>query len=145
MPTHPFTSGRRLRLTLTAATVASLAGCSLATSFDGLTGGADGGDACVAGGYYCGGDKVGGETSWLYRCESDGSATLVRTCTRGCKVRPGHDDACICVVGGKYCGDDQVVGDPRSLYSCGSDYSATLVQACSSGCRINVGSDDSCQ
>lgn len=54
-----------------------------------------GGTKCVAGGYYCGGDKVTGSSSSLYRCDAGGaSATLVKHCANGCRVNPGTDDAC---------------------------------------------------
>ncbi len=148
-----------------ASTLALLAGCSPLTSWNGLTpegakdaspeasagnsdGGLDGGDAalrCVTGGYYCGGDKVSGEPGRLYRCEKDGSATLVSACTHGCVSRPGRDDACVCVEGGSYCGNDQLVGDPRNLYRCASDFSAALLRTCPNGCKVNVGADDVCQ
>lgn len=51
--------------------------------------------ACVAGGSYCGGDKVNGDPDVLYRC-IDGTATsIIRRCFQGCQVNPpGQDDAC---------------------------------------------------
>ncbi len=156
--------GGLLRLTMVATTLALLAGCSLLTSWDGLTtegpmdaspdvsadgsdGGLDGGDAgrlCVTGGYYCGGDKVSGDSDTLYRCENDGSATRVFACAHGCEWRQGKDDACACVEGSSYCGNDQVVGDPRTLYRCEADHSATLLTKCPNGCTINAGTNDSC-
>lgn len=51
---------------------------------------------CVAGGVYCGGDKVNGEADVLYRCGSDGfTTTVAERCVRGCFVAPsGMDDKC---------------------------------------------------
>jgi hypothetical protein len=52
------------------------------------------GGTCVDTGLYCGGDKVDGDPSSLYRCMS-GSGTLVMECANGCVIgSPGHDDAC---------------------------------------------------
>ncbi len=53
------------------------------------------GGVCVAGGEYCGGDKVKGSPNTLYRCNSDGvTATELRVCPYGCSVNPGKDDSC---------------------------------------------------
>jgi hypothetical protein len=49
---------------------------------------------CVTGGYYCGGDKLHGDSNTLYRCESDGTGAVVKHCSNGCKVRRGEDDVC---------------------------------------------------
>jgi hypothetical protein len=50
---------------------------------------------CVAGGLYCGGDKVSGSKSNLYRCVAGATSTQVEVCARGCEVRPpGEDDRC---------------------------------------------------
>lgn len=52
------------------------------------------GGTCIDTGTYCGGDKVDGDPSSLYRCGS-GVGTLVMTCPNGCVIgSPGHDDAC---------------------------------------------------
>lgn len=49
--------------------------------------------ACVDGSDYCGGDKLDGDPQVLYRC-TGGIGTNPRTCTNGCIVNPGDDDAC---------------------------------------------------
>ncbi len=57
---------------------------------------AQGGHAggCVTGGSYCGGDKLAGNANTLYRCNADGSGTVIRVCARGCSVNAGRDDSC---------------------------------------------------
>jgi hypothetical protein len=50
--------------------------------------------ACVAGGAYCGGDKVKGDASTLYRCNADGTTTVIEACANGCAVKSGAEDAC---------------------------------------------------
>jgi len=52
------------------------------------------GSTCVVGGYYCGGDKISGSSSTLYRCTGTGAPTVVRHCANGCRVNPGSDDSC---------------------------------------------------
>ena len=52
------------------------------------------GSSCVVGGYYCGGDKVSGSSSTLYRCTGTGAPAVVRRCANGCRVNPGSDDSC---------------------------------------------------
>jgi Phage tail lysozyme len=52
------------------------------------------GGSCVVGGHYCGGDKVSGSSSTLYRCTGGSSGTVVSHCASGCEVRPGEDDIC---------------------------------------------------
>jgi hypothetical protein len=49
---------------------------------------------CLAGGFYCGGDHIEGDPTTLYKCNADGSGTLVKHCTKGCVVMTGKDDAC---------------------------------------------------
>jgi hypothetical protein len=52
------------------------------------------GGTCVETGLYCGGDKVDGDPSSLYRCTS-GAGAFVMECANGCVIgSPGHDDAC---------------------------------------------------
>ncbi len=100
---------------------------------------------CVDGGLYCGGDKVEGNASTLYRCE-DGEGTKVRACAHGCAVRSGKDDACRCVPDSDYCGGDVVSGDADTLYRCGSDgVSTTVVKHCAHGCAVHSGTDDACK
>jgi hypothetical protein len=102
--------------------------------------------ACVEGGYYCGGDKVSGSPSSLYRCNRDGSATRVFACSHGCAVHSGRDDTCRCVANSTYCGGDMVVGDSDDLYRCTSDGTGfTFVKQCASGCSVNSGNDDTCR
>lgn len=51
---------------------------------------------CFIGGYYCGGDKIGTDTSTLYVCNPDGTASVKQVCgPLGCEVnKNGKDDAC---------------------------------------------------
>lgn len=50
---------------------------------------------CVAGGFYCGGDKVNGDPNTLFKCGADGFATTVsKRCASGCTVVSGSDDRC---------------------------------------------------
>lgn len=51
--------------------------------------------SCVPGGYYCGGDKVTGNKSDLYKCNSQGNGeSLTKACSKGCRVNAGRDDSC---------------------------------------------------
>jgi Peptidase family M23 len=118
----------------------------------GGTGGGGGGGAtgkCVAGSNYCGGDKVVGDSRSLYRCNADGSGTLIAKCGNGCRVNLGNDDTCKaplpCTVGGSYCGGDKVNGDPSVLYRCGANGTTSVIQRCANGCSVNAGRDDSCR
>jgi hypothetical protein len=52
------------------------------------------GSTCFVGGLYCGGDKISGSASTLYRCTGTGAPTVVKTCARGCSVNSGSDDSC---------------------------------------------------
>lgn len=52
------------------------------------------GGNCVAGGMYCGGDKVIGDAKTLYKCNGPGTPTVVEKCTYGCSVNPGSNDSC---------------------------------------------------
>ena len=110
-------------------------------------GGGGGSTSCVAGGRYCGGDKVSGDPSKLYRCNSDGkSATLIRTCSHGCSVNSGDDDSCRCVAGSAYCGGDVIDGDANTLYRCGSNgVSTSVIKSCPNGCQWNTSNDDACK
>ena len=50
---------------------------------------------CVPSGYYCGGDKVVGNSNDLYRCTASGHGeTFVKACANGCRVNAGRDDSC---------------------------------------------------
>lgn len=111
-----------------------------------VTGGGTSGGGCVPGGEYCGGDKVKGDPDTLYRCNSNGTATKIEACSRGCAVRPGRDDACrTCVVGGEYCGGDKISGDPSTLYECNEMGLGDVVKHCAKGCKVNSGVDDACK
>jgi hypothetical protein len=101
---------------------------------------------CSAGGFYCGGDEVSGSSHNLYECQANGGATLVRSCSHGCEVRPGKDDGCGCVPGGEYCGGDVVNGDAHTLYQCSNDgVSTSVVKHCAKGCSVNKGTNDTCK
>ena len=54
----------------------------------------NGGASCVVGGAYCGGDKISGDRSTLYRCTGTGAPAVIRHCANGCAVHAGTDDAC---------------------------------------------------
>ncbi|MFT3697831.1 MAG: hypothetical protein QM831_32120 [Kofleriaceae bacterium] len=51
------------------------------------------GSSCVVGGFYCGGDKITGNSNDLYKCTS-GAPELVKACSNGCRVNAGTDDSC---------------------------------------------------
>jgi hypothetical protein len=109
------------------------------------------GGSCVSGGFYCGGDKVSGNSSTLYRCNGGGSTTVVSRCAIGCSVNSGRDDSCrkagSCVTGGTYCGGDKVNGHPSTLYRCnaGGSKAPTLIKKCPNGCVVPAGRDDYCK
>jgi hypothetical protein len=108
------------------------------------------GATCLAGGFYCGGDKLDGDPGTLYRCDAPAAPTVRGVCTYGCILRPGLDDACrggggLCSVGGFYCGGDKVDGDPQTLYKCQADGTGALFKSCPNGCQINAGTDDGCK
>jgi hypothetical protein len=48
----------------------------------------------VAGGLYCGGDKVSGDPTTLYKCTGGSTGTVVEHCANGCAVLSGQNDAC---------------------------------------------------
>lgn len=106
--------------------------------------------ACVAGGLYCGGDKLAGDPETLYQCNGGGVPLARGRCAHGCLVRPTEDDACsggpmTCVEGGLYCGGNEVAGDPRTLYRC-SGGAGTAPMPCADGCVVApAGSDDHCR
>jgi hypothetical protein len=51
--------------------------------------------ACIDGGYYCGGDKLYGDASILYICRSNRVPALRERCAGACIVAPsGTDDYC---------------------------------------------------
>jgi hypothetical protein len=109
-------------------------------------GGTTSSGSCVVGGLYCGGDKVSGNASTLYRCEGKGVASVVETCSHGCMVQAGEDDACRpCVVGGLYCGGDDLSGSSSTLYRCTSAGTGAVVEHCAHGCSVNKGVDDACK
>jgi hypothetical protein len=54
----------------------------------------NGGSSCVVGGSYCGGDRITGSASTLYRCTGTGAPLALAHCSAGCVVRSGKDDAC---------------------------------------------------
>lgn len=108
-----------------------------------------GGGGCVAGGHYCGGDKVSGNSSTLYECNGSGAPSVLAHCSAGCKVSAGEDDVCkgsgSCVAGGLYCGGDKVTGDPTTLYKCTGGSSGTVVKQCANGCAVHSGQNDGCK
>ncbi|MDB4993852.1 MAG: hypothetical protein JWM74_1284 [Myxococcaceae bacterium] len=59
------------------------------------------GNGCVAGGNYCGGDKVTGDPKTLYKCTGPGTPTVVEKCASGCMVSAGSDDSCAPAAGAR--------------------------------------------
>lgn len=51
-------------------------------------------DDCVAGSFYCGGDRLAGDPGTLYQCNGGGVPLARGVCELGCLVRPGDDDIC---------------------------------------------------
>lgn len=106
--------------------------------------------ACIAGAFYCGGDKLAGDPSTLYQCNAGGVPIARGVCDAGCTVRPTQDDVCAasggtCVDTGKYCGGDKVAGDPQTLYTCAQG-AGTQPMVCANGCVIEApGTDDHCR
>jgi hypothetical protein len=70
--------------------IPGLPGEEVASSFEAPLSGGN----CVAGGTYCGGDKVSGDPSTLYLCHGKATPTVVKHCDSGCTVNPGADDSC---------------------------------------------------
>lgn len=105
---------------------------------------------CVAGGFYCGGDKVAGDPDTLYQCNAGGVPLARGRCEYGCVIRPGDDDVCrggggTCVEGGFYCGGDKLDGDPQTLYRCEGGVGTAGVE-CADGCVVSPpGTDDVCR
>jgi len=107
-------------------------------------------DACIAGGFYCGGDRVAGDPDTLYACNAGGVPIARGVCAHGCATNPADDDACrggpeTCFDGGFYCGGNEVDGDPRTLYTCANGAGTAGVE-CADECRVAAaGSDDECR
>lgn len=105
---------------------------------------------CVAGGLYCGGDKLAGDPDTLYQCNGGGVPLARGVCESGCIVRPTADDTCrgsagTCVDGGFYCGGDKLDGDPQTLYRCSAGVGVAGVK-CADGCIVGApGTDDRCR
>jgi murein DD-endopeptidase MepM/ murein hydrolase activator NlpD len=59
------------------------------------------GNGCVAGGRYCGGDKVTGDSKTLYKCNGAATPTVVEKCASGCMVNSGSDDSCAPAAGAR--------------------------------------------
>ncbi|HEY5935095.1 MAG TPA: hypothetical protein VIU61_10685 [Kofleriaceae bacterium] len=103
---------------------------------------------CMAGGFYCGGDKLAGDPETLYQCNGGGVPLARGRCALGCIIRPAADDACRgaggCVEASDYCGGNKVDGDPQTLYTCTAGVAANP-RPCANGCVINPGDDDECR
>lgn len=113
-------------------------------------GGGGSGGGCVNGGFYCGGDKVTGSSTNLYRCTGSGAPSLVAKCANGCAVNSGRDDSCrspdACVRGGAYCGGDKINGHPSVLYRCNGSSAPSVIRRCTNGCVVAAaGQDDHCR
>jgi len=106
-------------------------------------------EACQAGSFYCGGDRLAGDPGVLYLCNSGGVPLARGRCELECIVNQGNDDACRgvggpCTEGGYYCGGDKLDGDPQSLYQCiGGD--GQNRRDCPNGCEVRPGLDDRCR
>ena len=106
-------------------------------------------DACTAGAFYCGGDKLAGDPQVLYQCNAGGVPLARGRCLAGCTTRPGKDDQCSagatpCRDGGAYCGGDQLAGDPQTLYVCTAG-AGTSPTPCANGCVVHTSGDDACR
>jgi hypothetical protein len=106
-------------------------------------------EECVAGGFYCGGDKLVGDPDTLYQCNAGGVPLARGRCAHGCAVRPGDDDTCrggddVCVENGLYCGGDKLDGDPQTLYRCAGGVGVDGV-TCDDGCVVRPGMNDACR
>jgi len=105
---------------------------------------------CVAGGHYCGGDKLAGDPMTVYTCNAGGVPLARGRCAFGCITRPAADDQCrggggTCVDGGSYCGGDKVDGDPSTLYRCSAG-AGVKIRECPDGCVVaSAGTDDYCR
>lgn len=105
---------------------------------------------CVAGAFYCGGDKIAGDPNTLYQCNGGGVPLARGRCIHGCVVRPTQDDQCdggpmTCIEGGEYCGGDKVDGDPQVLYRCSGGVGVPI-RTCANGCVVAPpGEDDYCR
>ena len=103
---------------------------------------------CMAGGYYCGGDKLAGDPDTLYECNGGGVPLARGRCALGCIVIPTDDDICRgsggCVEASDYCGGNKLDGDPQTLYTC-TDGAGTNPRPCANGCVIQPGDDDRCR
>jgi hypothetical protein len=106
-------------------------------------------DNCVAGAFYCGGDKLSGDPDTLYQCNGGGVPLARGVCITGCAVRPTLDDTChgegVCTEGGLYCGGNVIDGDPQILYRCMNGV-GTNPRVCPNRCVIQAGGlADVCQ
>lgn len=105
---------------------------------------------CVAGSFYCGGDRLAGDPGVLYVCNAGGVPFARGRCASECVVNVSNDDACRgvggpCVEGGFYCGGNKLDGDPRSLYRCVGGVGRDR-RDCANGCAIRPpGQDDACR
>lgn len=106
--------------------------------------------SCVAGAFYCGGDKLAGDPTTLYQCNAGGVPLARGKCDGGCMTRPTDDDVCLgvggtCIEGGRYCGGDKVDGDPRTLYTCMAGVGQRIME-CTDGCVVAPPpNDDHCR
>ncbi len=107
-------------------------------------------DECVAGSFYCGGDKLAGDPGVLYKCNAGGVPLARGRCALECVINVGNDDACRgvdkpCTEGGYYCGGNKLDGDPQSLYQCAGGVGRNR-RECTNGCEIRPpGQDDACR
>jgi hypothetical protein len=107
-------------------------------------------DDCVAGSFYCGGDRLAGDPDTLYQCNAGGVPLARGVCAHGCLIRPTEDDACsggpeTCSEGGFYCGGNEVDGDPQTRYTCTGGAGSNGIE-CADGCMVApAGTDDDCR
>jgi hypothetical protein len=66
-------------------------GCEVLSGSDDACRGSGG---CYPGGLYCGGDKVSGDPSTLYKCTGGSSGYVASHCANGCAVVSGSNDRC---------------------------------------------------
>ena len=148
------TTRRALGLVVFAVTVAGCWSFDYVESTSASTdAGADARARCNEGGFYCGGERLPGNPTALYRCNADGAGVLTQQCATACVLAPTHqprkDDACSpatsCKPMSDYCGGDKASGDPDVLYRCNPGGGTSVLRRCPNGCVVNTNDDDTCK
>jgi hypothetical protein len=112
---------------------AALGGCSLVTSWDGLTpGGKRSSAAASSGASSSGHTHSGGGPS----TGSAGQGAGGPGGAGGEGAAGGQGGSGACTPGQAYCGDDGLPGDPNTLYACNYPDTPTVLQVCAGGCDV---------